>query len=131
MIHHQQHVRFVAKAVNKVYGQARLTTTALGNKTSITAINVMVKRQGTAIATLDTTLTPIATYITDSLVTTDPGYSCDTNDARTLRGYNFSWAIPASAFPSEGWYTVEARFTDAGGDTRLLWYGPAFGTIDA
>lgn len=128
---HIQRVRFVTASANKIYGQARQANTQYANKTATTAIQGKVKRQGTTVATFDAALTPIASYLADDLQTSDPGYACDTNDARTVRGFNFSWLIPASAFPSEGWYTVEVKFTDANGVTRLVWSGPAYGTINA
>ncbi|MBM4089561.1 MAG: hypothetical protein FJ276_09050 [Planctomycetes bacterium] len=128
---HNKRIRFVAGAANKVYGQARQANTQYANTTDTTAIEAKVKRQGTAEPTFDGELTPVSDYLTDHMQTSDPGYSCDTNDARTVRGFNFSWLIPASALPSEGWYTVEVKFTDANGATRLLWSGPAYGTIDA
>jgi hypothetical protein len=125
------HIEAIAGAALKILGRARLSTGAFANPTDVTQIDAKVKQFGEDTPTFDGSLSPVATYLLDHLATSDPTYTRDTNDDRTQRGYNFLWTIPASAFPAEGWYTVEVMFTDANGVSKLLWQGPAVGTLAA
>lgn len=124
-------INVIAGTDNKILGRAKLSSGSWANTTDTTRIDAKVTRQGVAAATFDAELTPIATYILDALEVTEPNFNQDSNDSRNERGYNFMWLIPASAFPAEGWYTIEVLFTDASGVTKLLWEGPAIGTLSA
>lgn len=56
-------------------------------------------------------LSPVATYLTDTLSTT--GWTIDST------GYNFQATLPASAFPDPGEYVIDILFTLASDGTTF------------
>lgn len=77
--------------------------------------DAVISASGEIVGT-ETTLTPIATYVFDALVTTAPW----TADAT---GYNVRLDLPAAKRPTGGWHRVELKFTPTTGDPFFVVWG--------
>ncbi len=123
-----QRFNHVAGTTLALFGRAVVGSGAWATQAAISSITATVKPTAED-ATFSDSLTK-ATVLFDIFQTSDPAWTADTNDARTQRGYNFAWRVPASAFPEPGWYTIEVVFTDTSGYvTKLLFEGAVRGSL--
>lgn len=88
-------------------------------QSDVTAANCTVKRydDGDNTETYNAAMT-ISSVISDTLAT-------DNTWDEDGTGYNFSFTVPATAFPANDHYQVEFAFTTSGGTIRLIYRGTA------
>lgn len=99
-------------------------TYAIPDNTS--AIQVRVDGDGNIGKTLDGALAPVGSYLFTELQIADPRWPLDANDDDDEHGYNFRYVAPPAAFPRQGHYRVEFKFTHTDGTvTKLIYEGPA------
>jgi hypothetical protein len=99
-------------------------TYAISANTS--TIHVRVTGDGDIGQTLDTDLTPIGSYLFTELQLDDPRWPLDVNDDDGEHGYNFKCVVSPVAFPRQGHYRVEFKFTHTDTTvTKLAYEGPA------
>jgi len=121
-------INHVKGATLKLFAKAYVSSGALATQAAVSAIAATVKKAGET-ASYSGSLSK-ATVIFDNLQTSDPAWTDDVVDARTDRGYNFAWTVPASAFPAAGWYTIEVALTDSGGGvTKVVFEGAVRGSL--
>lgn len=91
-----------------------------------TSVRVKVDGDGDIGTTLNADISPLGSSLFTELQTNDPRWPLDVNDDDIERGYNFRYIASGSAFPKQGFYRVEFKFTRTDGTvTKLVYEGPA------
>jgi hypothetical protein len=81
---------------------------------------------GIGVTVNNASLTPVGDYLFTELQTSDPRWPIDVNDDDDEHGYNFRYIAQPAAFPKQGHYRVEFKFTHNDGTvTKLAYEGPA------